>query len=557
MNIVTTAAILQLSHPSATRADVAGSQSSVADASDSSSDDQNSSTFDQVLSSVISSTSSAETPAEAPSDSASQDVVPSRSGHPKKAKLGANAVNALFGQQPAVPIAPALPPKMGKVGQSQALPANNPPVKPSVGIASPQTAAPSSNLQVKNLIPSKPQETPKLVAADQASAKPAIPAESAAANAVTKPTVPTIAPPSGNAKPQVSDQTTANSSSVAPVSSNSGHVTAQPSNNLFDNPPTEPPSSNTVAATVGSGIQTVPVPVIPDSSQIVKTQDLQQNFPVMPAIDSISHNGADMLNSVGTDGAVTRVGLPSLDLKAGFAAFRQTQQDLVQVATQTSATQQDPGAFAVVSAGLRGDFAGATVGIGQVAVSSPTATEGTSKNSHASVTELLDQSSATSHSSDNSVQTGYLPQPLTSVPVESLASRVSEIVGQHLGKSAPSEPSSVVLRLHPANLGQVNVHVSLTNDVVSIRMVATDEATRQIIERQLNELHQSLANQGISFSGCQVSCNSSGQQSFDRGMPKQTANEFDALPLTGRREAIFPSIGVGRTVSRSQLDYVA
>lgn len=146
--------------------------------------------------------------------------------------------------------------------------------------------------------------------------------------------------------------------------------------------------------------------------------------------------------------------------------------------------------------------------------------------------------------------------PPTTVDAHSLAHHLQEMVTQ-LSKSDSPDHASVVLRLDPPELGRVNVHMTMSNDVVSIRMVASDDAARQVIERQLNDLQQSLNNQGISFQDCQVQVGGSGQQSSDRGMRKQWADNSGYSAFSGRRAAVTSASTQVRTANLAQLDYVA
>ena len=140
-------------------------------------------------------------------------------------------------------------------------------------------------------------------------------------------------------------------------------------------------------------------------------------------------------------------------------------------------------------------------------------------------------------------------------PLHGLADRVTEIVMNRL-ESQQDDKSSVVLRLDPPELGRVNVHVSMSNDVVSIRMVAAGDMARQAIERHLNALQTSLTNQGVTFSQCQVECDPRGQ-SFDRPAKPQSAEDYASLPYSGRRSGGLATAIATRSAALSQLDYVA
>lgn len=143
----------------------------------------------------------------------------------------------------------------------------------------------------------------------------------------------------------------------------------------------------------------------------------------------------------------------------------------------------------------------------------------------------------------------------TPIPLNSLADRLTEIVMDRRDNSQGGDQATVVLRLDPPELGRVNVHVSMSNDVVSIRMVASDDMARQAIERQLSDLQASLTNQGISFNQCQVDCDARGQS--NHGMKQQTLDDYQSVPFSGRRMAGFAPAISTRTTALSQLDYVA
>ena len=171
-----------------------------------------------------------------------------------------------------------------------------------------------------------------------------------------------------------------------------------------------------------------------------------------------------------------------------------------------------------------------------------------------------DSTGASQLDSTNAVQNPFVipasPQsdsPAT--PLHGLADRVTEIV-MNRREGQQDDKSSVVLRLDPPELGRVNVHVSMSNDVVSIRMVAAGDMARQAIERQLNDLQASLTNQGVTFSQCQVECDPRGQ-SFDRPAKPQSANDYESLPYSGRRSGGLATAIATRSAALSRLDYVA
>lgn len=143
------------------------------------------------------------------------------------------------------------------------------------------------------------------------------------------------------------------------------------------------------------------------------------------------------------------------------------------------------------------------------------------------------------------------------VDSHSLAHHLESMVMQRLDQPESTDKSSVVLRLDPPELGRVNVHMSVTNDVVSIRMVTSDDAVRQVIERQLNELQQSLTDKGIAFQEFQVQSGGTGQQSSDRGFRKQWADNSGYSAFSGRRASTAVAAPAARSGILAQVNFVA
>ncbi|MBC7817388.1 MAG: flagellar hook-length control protein FliK, partial [Planctomycetaceae bacterium] len=108
------------------------------------------------------------------------------------------------------------------------------------------------------------------------------------------------------------------------------------------------------------------------------------------------------------------------------------------------------------------------------------------------------------------------PRQLSATSAGAVSDQLAAAIVERLDAGHDSSPSTFRLRLDPRELGTVEVHLSIVHDVVSIRFVAQDEAARQVIERQLDDLRQSLTNSGVSFGQCHVGCNSDGRHSSDQ-----------------------------------------
>lgn len=108
--------------------------------------------------------------------------------------------------------------------------------------------------------------------------------------------------------------------------------------------------------------------------------------------------------------------------------------------------------------------------------------------------------------------TSNMPLPTNS---ESLASSLATAFQTQHDELVAGQPIELQLRLDPPELGMVRVHLRLTDDVVSIRFIAGDEAATRMLESQLPDLRQSLAERGLAFTQCDVICDSRQQQSSD------------------------------------------
>jgi len=108
------------------------------------------------------------------------------------------------------------------------------------------------------------------------------------------------------------------------------------------------------------------------------------------------------------------------------------------------------------------------------------------------------------------------PQKLSATSAGAVSEQLAAAIVERLDMGHDSSPPTFRMRLDPRELGTVEVHLSIVHDVVSIRFVAQDEAARQVIERQLDDLRQSLTNSGVSFGQCHVGCNSDGRHSSDQ-----------------------------------------
>ena len=116
------------------------------------------------------------------------------------------------------------------------------------------------------------------------------------------------------------------------------------------------------------------------------------------------------------------------------------------------------------------------------------------------------------HDSDAFAPTGNVVPGATVSPAT--AKDVLPAVGEELATSIIQQLSddptggttTVRLRVDREDLGAVHLHLSVNNDVVSVRIVTQDQVARQIIDSQMADLRQALTGGGISLGQFKVTC---------------------------------------------------
>ena len=118
--------------------------------------------------------------------------------------------------------------------------------------------------------------------------------------------------------------------------------------------------------------------------------------------------------------------------------------------------------------------------------------------------------------------------------VAQVSDQLATAITSHLGTEPTGGPTTIQIRLDRLELGTVSLHLSITNDVVSIRIVAHDQVVRQIIDSQLDELRQSLSNSGVLCGQCLVACDSSARRFSDPSGPRRSVVAQSATFSTSR-----------------------
>jgi hypothetical protein len=114
---------------------------------------------------------------------------------------------------------------------------------------------------------------------------------------------------------------------------------------------------------------------------------------------------------------------------------------------------------------------------------------------------------------------------------QSLAEQLSTALQIHGDDLSAGKPIELHLRLDPPELGMVRVHLRLADDAVSVRFIAGDAEVTRMLESQLPDLRQSLAERGLAFAQCDVTCDGRQQQSSSFGreaeQPPFAPNRFE------------------------------
>lgn len=134
-------------------------------------------------------------------------------------------------------------------------------------------------------------------------------------------------------------------------------------------------------------------------------------------------------------------------------------------------------------------------------------------------TLLSSLDSSQDHDPDNSssmltVAPGATMNPISanSTPAP-VSDQLATSIVQQLSDESTGGTTTVRLRLDREDLGTVHLHLSVHNDVVSVRIVAQDQLARQIIENQMADLRRALTGGGIELGRFEVTCDSGRGQS--------------------------------------------
>lgn len=120
---------------------------------------------------------------------------------------------------------------------------------------------------------------------------------------------------------------------------------------------------------------------------------------------------------------------------------------------------------------------------------------------------------------------------------------------------------SLLVHLNPAHLGKVQIAIDMHGQMVTGKIVVENEAVRNLLESQLNQLRQSLTNQNIQIDALEVSVDSQ-QGMAKRSHDWQHENKFGVRSIrtfqASSLEGVFePEPDTGRRYGYNTLEWVA
>ncbi len=161
-------------------------------------------------------------------------------------------------------------------------------------------------------------------------------------------------------------------------------------------------------------------------------------------------------------------------------------------------------------------------------------------------TEMVSSLSDTGRSDEHR---GIVAQPSTSITTN--VEMVSSGLVEQVQLSEIGDSKVLTLQLHPAELGQVTLHVEWDQDSLKARILTNEIAANEMLNQSKQQMVQALAEQGISFDSLEVAYEGA-DQSFDE--PAQQDAPLGDLAGEDQRSSTEPVI---RRKSNSIIDIVA
>jgi len=116
----------------------------------------------------------------------------------------------------------------------------------------------------------------------------------------------------------------------------------------------------------------------------------------------------------------------------------------------------------------------------------------------------VQSSNVASENANKTVSTIKSTLPESSIYKAPIENRVIDQIINRLSVRSNGSQSEVKIRLDPPSLGTVRLNISTSADGVRTLIVAENQAVKQLIENNLSQLRDSMANQGLKLDGFSV-----------------------------------------------------
>ena len=114
-------------------------------------------------------------------------------------------------------------------------------------------------------------------------------------------------------------------------------------------------------------------------------------------------------------------------------------------------------------------------------------------------------------------------------PVAPISEHLTAAVTENLANAPHEGPTSVRIRLDRPDLGTIHLQLSVTKNVVSIRIMTDNQRSQQIVESQISGLRQSLTSSGVECGQFQVGSDSNNRQFSIQKSPGQPARSMEVF----------------------------
>ena len=115
-------------------------------------------------------------------------------------------------------------------------------------------------------------------------------------------------------------------------------------------------------------------------------------------------------------------------------------------------------------------------------------------------------------------------------------SQIFDQVVTHLSGSDKGDMGRMVLRLHPAELGSLRIELMVEGDRIRANLHAQTQQVQEVLERNLGQLRNSLAEQGLKIDHFQVS--SDARQNHQQGQAEDLAHERHAADQSAQNRRV-------------------